>query len=186
MEERDWDETEQIPTRDGYVHESGYARRRRVRQRRMVITLGVVALALFFAFWYALSYYRANKDVPAARPVCVTPTVALPPGKVTINVYNATNRTGLAASTAKSLASRGFVIGKVANDPLKKTVKGAVELRFGPKGKAAAGVVAKHLSSAKSVADKRKDASVDVVLGNAWKQLATAPPAPTPSCSTPR
>ena len=50
MDEPDWDETEQIPTREGYVRESGYARRRRLRKRRMFITLGLVVLVLFFAF----------------------------------------------------------------------------------------------------------------------------------------
>jgi hypothetical protein len=183
MDEQDWDETEQIPTRDGYVRESGYARRHRLRQRRMFITLGLVVLALFFAFWYALSYYTSAKEAPATpRPSCVTPTVALPPSKVKLNVYNATTRTGLASATAKSLADRGFVIGAVDNDPLKKSVKGAVELRYGPAGKSAANVVARHLTSSTLVLDKRKDATVDVVLGNAWKSLGKVPPAPSPTC----
>ncbi len=181
-DERGWDETEQIPTRDGYVHESGYARRQRLRRRRMVLTLGLVALVLFFAFWYALSYYTANKDVPAPRPTCTTPTVALPPTKVRVNVYNATTRTGLAASTAKTLGGRGFVVGKVANDPLSRSVKGVAEVRYGPKGKGAANVVYRHLTSAKLVQDKRADASVDVVIGNAWKELAPPPARPTPVC----
>jgi hypothetical protein len=182
MDEQDWDETEQIPTREGYVRESGYARRRRLRQRRTVVTLALVVLALFFAFWYALSYYKASKDVPAPRPSCVTPTVALPPSKVRLNVYNATTRTGLAAATAKSLGERGFVVGKVDNDPLRKSVKGSAELRFGPAGKSAANVVYRHLTSATLVQDKRKDATVDVVLGNAWKSLAKVPPGPSPTC----
>jgi hypothetical protein len=182
MDEQDWDETEQIPTREGYVRESGYARRQRLRQRRTFVTLGLVVLALFFAFWYALSYYTANKDVPAPRQTCVTPTVALPPSKVKVNVYNATTRTGLAAATAKILGDRGFVVGKVDNDPLQKSVKGAAELRFGPAGKGAANVVYRHLTSAKLVQDKRKDATVDVVLGNAWKALGKVPPGPTPTC----
>ncbi len=183
MDEDDSNETEQIPTRDGYVRESGYARRQRVRRRRMAITLGLVLLALFFAFWYALSYYDGAKDTPTPRKTCVTPPAALAPAKIRVNVYNATTRTGLAATTSTSLASRGFVIGKVDNDPLKKTVKTAVEVRHGTAGVAGARVVAKHLTGVTFVRDARKDASVDVVLGNAWKALAPPPAASTPTCS---
>lgn len=182
MDERDRAETEQIPTQDGYARESGYARRQRLRRRRMVITLLLVLLALFFAFWYALSYYSSTKDVPAPRRSCVTPTVALPASKVKVNVYNATTRSGLAAATSKSLAARGFVIGAVANDPLKKSVKVAAEVRHGPAGVAQARALAKHLTSVTYVRDKRKDASVDIVLGTAWKSLGPPPPAPTPTC----
>ena len=65
--------------------------------------------------------------------------------QVTVNVYNATNRAGLAASTAKDVKARGFVDRPVANDPLKKKIDGAGELRFGPNGKAGAALVATML-----------------------------------------
>ncbi|WP_369267698.1 LytR C-terminal domain-containing protein [Streptomyces harbinensis] len=46
------------------------------------------------------------------------PLAELPePRTITVNVYNATTRTGLAQQTADALAERGFVIGTVDNAP---------------------------------------------------------------------
>jgi hypothetical protein len=58
----------------------------------------------------------------AARDCAATPareeTAAPPePAAVTVNVYNATEREGLAADTADALAERGFTVGEIANAP---------------------------------------------------------------------
>jgi len=37
------------------------------QRRRSLITIGVVLLGLFFAFWYAWSYYQAETEAVAAR-----------------------------------------------------------------------------------------------------------------------
>ncbi|WP_234320359.1 LytR C-terminal domain-containing protein [Streptomyces sp. SBT349] len=56
---------------------------------------------------------RAGQDcTPAAT------SERLPePAAITVNVFNATGRTGLAQETADALAERGFTIGEVANAP---------------------------------------------------------------------
>ena len=109
---------------------------------------------------------------------CVTttvkPGVVLPkPGTVTVNVYNATNRAGLAKRTSAVLATRGFPIGHVANDPLGKSVKGVAEVRYGPSGEQGAKLLLYYVPGAVLVADQRTDASVDLVLGT--KFVAVAP-----------
>ena len=53
-------------TTDAVAHE--HARQR----RRSLITLGVVLLGLFFAFWYAWSYYQAETSEVDARPPAPT------------------------------------------------------------------------------------------------------------------
>jgi hypothetical protein len=110
----------------------------------------------------------------------------LTPSAVTVNVYNATDRQGLAASVAKSLRTQGF---KVANDPLSKSISGVGEVRRGPTGEAGATLAAARLSGAKVVRDQRTDQTVDMVLGNRFRALSApprvAPPkagTPTPSC----
>jgi hypothetical protein len=113
----------------------------------------------------------------------VTPAKALKPSAVTINVYNATSRVGLAASTAKSLRAQGFKIGKVTNDPLGKGIDGVGEVRHGPSGAAAAALAGTRLRGAKVVPDARSDNTVDLVLGNAFKALS-APPKVAPSKAT--
>lgn len=168
-----------------YVVESDSTRRAKKR-RRTAITLIVVVLALAAAAYYAASYWRSEPAAEtAATPTC-TPTPAAPaPAQITVNVYNATNRTGLAAATANTLGERGFVLGTIANDPLRKTIPQSAEVRFGPAGEAASTVVLGTVPGAVPVNDARADASLDLVLGEGFTELAppqTATPTPTPTC----
>ena len=169
-----------------YVEAGAPSQERRARRRRALITLGLVALMLFFAFWYAYSYYRADnhrRAVPAA--VCTTSAAAPRPADVTVNVYNATTRDGLAKKTAAEVRKRGFLVATVSNDPLQKKVTGTAEVRYGPSGKKDATLVLQLVKGAKGVQDARNDSSVDLVLGTRYKALA--PPvkqSPTTTATT--
>jgi hypothetical protein len=172
-----------------YVVESGASRSRRARRRRALITLAVVALMLFFAFWYAYSYYRTDRDrTPTATPSCTTTTRTVAPGNVTLNVYNATNRNGLAARTATEVRKRGFKVASVANDPLQKTVDRTAEVRYGKSGTNGAKLVLALVKGSRAVLDARTDSSVDLVLGEKFTALAPVPkptkPATTSSSTT--
>lgn len=159
-----------------YVVESGASRTRRARRRRALITLGVVALMLFFAFWYAYSYYRDSNHAKASPgPSCTATSTALVPSMVTVNVYNATDRVGLAAKTAADVRKRGFKVSTVANDPLQKDVAISAEVRFGPTGAASGRLVMALVKGSRAVKDSRTDSSVDLVLGAKFTALAPAP-----------
>jgi LytR cell envelope-related transcriptional attenuator len=148
----------------------------RSRRRRAAITLSATVLLLFFAFWYALSYYRASTDPEqTASPACQTAIAAVKAKDVTLNVYNATTRNGLAAATAKLLRDRGIRVATVANDPLSKSIKGVAEVRYGRSGAAAAKVVLPLVPGAKRVQDGRPDGTVDIVLGQRFVALAASP-----------
>ena len=175
-----------------YTTEAGSSVRAR-RRRRTLIVLGTVLLGLFFAFWYALSYYQAESTAGSRSP---SPTCrpydpdAVTPDKTTVNVYNATNRNGLAASVSKSLEARGFVIGKVANDPSKRKAPTVAEVRHGPGGEAQAKLLLSALpKGATAVADERKGATVDLALGAKFTTLPAVstegalPMCPAPSAS---
>jgi hypothetical protein len=164
------------------------------RKRRQLIVLGVVVLGLFFAFWYAWSYYQADTSARAARPPAAACTPYNPkvvtPEKTKVNVYNASNRTGLAATVARQLKDRDFVIGAVANDPSKRGAPKVAEIRYGAKGAAQAKLVRTSMpKGTRLVKDKRKVTTVDLALGAKFTTLAplpttTAPPmcpAPSPS-----
>ncbi|MFC8501562.1 LytR C-terminal domain-containing protein [Pedococcus sp. NPDC057267] len=156
-----------------YVEAGAPSDARRARRRRALITLGLVALMLFFAFWYAYSYYRSDNTRRAApRPVCTTAATAPQPADVTVNVYNATTRDGLAKKTAAEVRKRGFLVATVSNDPLQKKVTGPAEVRYGPSGKKEAALVLQLVKGAKGVQDARNDSSVDLVLGATYKALA--------------
>ncbi len=164
--------------------------RHRQQQRRTTTTILMVILMLFFAFWYAYSYYRSSTGEAAPRSPGSScrpfdpkvPTAA----NTTVNVYNATTKNGLASRTATELRRRGFTVGEVSNDPLKRKVA-AAEIRFGPAGKSRAQLlVPLGGKGTTQVADKRKDASVDLVLGATFASLAPAPsPTGKPMCASP-
>jgi hypothetical protein len=165
-------------------------RRRGARLLRVVAVLAVFAL-LGGATWYFVLREPPSKSKPKAaacptlpaKPVAATqpPRTSRPPRtsqqivprQVTVNVYNATKRQGLAARTAAAMRQRGFVIGKIANDPLRKTLAGSAEVRSGVKGKSRAPLVAAHVAGAVSVVDKRTDLTVDLVLGARFTALRT-------------
>ncbi len=182
-----------------YAQESGPSSNRLRRRRRAALTLTVVFLLMLGTFAYAAAYFQGwvgdRVPKPVASPACeaVTPVRAVKPGAVTVNVYNATNRQGLAASVAKLLRAQGFKVREVANDPLDRQIAGVGEVRRGPTGEAGAILVATRHQGAKVVRDERTDATVDLVLGEKFTALRAPPkvtpaqatkptPTPTPSC----
>jgi LytR cell envelope-related transcriptional attenuator len=152
------------------------APKRRHGNRRLAV-LVVIAFLLGAG---AGGWWWLNRDSDTvrttSRPVCpsVAPTpTPVPATAVTLNVYNGTDRRGLASSVAAELKKRGFKFGKVANDPLKRKVTGLAEVRSSTAGNAAARTVIGHVGTVVPVPDQRKDASVDLVLGAAFKTLRT-------------
>ena len=169
-----------------YIVESGASSSRRARRRRALITLAVVALMLFFAFWYAYSYYRHSETRrPVATPSCTTKPAAPTPADVTVNVYNSTDRAGLAAKTAGQLRKRGFKVATVANDPLQRKVAGPAEVRYGAAASLDSKLVLALVKGAKAVKDARPDTSVDLVLGEKFTALAAPARTPKPTATTP-
>lgn len=95
--------------------------------------------------------------------------------QINVNVYNATDRIGLAGTVKLDFEYRRFHVVKTGNNPLGKPVPGVAVLRFGPKAVGAAYVVdAYFLNNAVHEYDaNRTDDAVDVVLGGDFRQLAT-------------
>jgi len=190
-----------------------YPRMRRNRGRRR-IALAVVAsvTALGLIGWGTLQlidvFTGGGDEASAAGPAadCTaspspspSPVKALPkPGQITVNVFNATPRGGLAKDTADELKKRGFKIGDVGNatKTYDKKVKGAgIVLGAKAASDAALPVLATQLTGAELRTDTRaKPAEVDLILGTAFKSLTKkedadkalttlAKPAPTPSAT---
>ena len=79
----------------------------------------------------------------------------------------------------------------MANDPLKKTIPGSVEIRAGKAGAGAAKVAAAQVVGSVIVVDKRTSQVVDFVIGDGYAALATPEqvkiallpsPSASPSC----
>ena len=159
-------------------------RHRAHRPRWLVILLAAVAVLVVVGLVYGiLSLVRGSGEPETAAEPAPTPTPcetvlvpageALPaPAKVTINVYNATATSGLASKTATALEERGFVIGKVANDPADRDITGVGEIRFGPKGAEEAELLLLYVPGAELVELKRRGQKVDLAMGDAFTGLA--------------
>lgn len=171
------------------VDEPVRARRSRRLRRRHGVVLIIVASLVLGAFGYSAAYYQGWVGQPstaaASTPRCKSTVVRAPaPATISVNVYNATDESGLATTVAKELKARDFKVVAVANDPLVAVVNGPGEIRYGTRGSDAAQLLARQLPGVDMVEDYRKDATVDFVIGVAYKTLVPAPPKPDPAPSS--
>lgn len=166
------------------------------RGQKTAITLGLAFLFLVGAtLWGAWAVFRdttpETETATVALPPCPPPEIQ--PGQVSINVFNATGRSGLARLVADGMAQRGFVLATIANDPMAKNVLTAAEIRHGPAGVGQALLVASQVPGAVLVVDQRPDASVDLAVGERFTELTALPTpgpdgqlvAPPPNCTPP-
>jgi hypothetical protein len=144
----------------------------------------------------------ANSRTTVGTKASPSPTTAMKrlpePTRITVNVLNATTRSGLAKETAEELKKRGFRIGEVGNATKEydKKVDGpAVLLGAKTAASAALPVLRTQLPGAELKTDDRTKATeVDLVIGNGFTALAQASeadkaltalskpaPSPTPS-----
>ena len=103
------------------------------------------------------------------------------PREVSVNVYNTTYKTGLAKVVADDLKGRGFKVKDVANDPLRTMQMGTAVIRYGEQGDLAAALLKGYVPDAELLKVDRADATVDLVVGNAFTSLvpqAEVPPLP--------
>lgn len=159
------------------------------QRRRSIIVLSTLGAVLVIAFVVALAFVQGwlppkGDATPTARATTTqtcTASAAPAPKSITVNVYNATQRAGLAATTAQALGGQGFVVGTVTNDPLQKAVPGVAEIRHGAAGLAKAQALAARFPGATLLKDARTDETVDVAVGDKFTAVVTptATPAPT-------
>jgi len=113
---------------------------------------------------------------PSCSTVMVAPSDELPvPEKVKVNVYNATETSGLASKTARDLKKRGFVIRDVANDPVAMPIEGVARIRFGPSSAKRAELLSYYFPGAELVELDRSGPKVDVALGDAYVLIPPQP-----------
>ncbi len=86
---------------------------------RTAITLGVLCLLVVIAAVWAWSATTEPLPAKVDRPACVDTEVAagdrLYPQQVTVSVYNASSRDGLASRTMQALVDQGFPEGATGN-----------------------------------------------------------------------
>ncbi|MFE5852589.1 LytR C-terminal domain-containing protein [Streptomyces sp. NPDC056500] len=170
-----------------------YPRMRRPRNRRRIVVAAVGAVvALGLAGWgtvQLIDVFSGDGETTTAgrktdcKPVpgaSAQPVVMLRPAQITVNVYNATPRGGLAKTAADELKARGFTIGKVGNATAaydKKVPSAGLLLGSPTAVKGSFQVLGTQVKGTTSKTDARKTADVDLILGTAFTTLAPKPAA---------
>jgi hypothetical protein len=167
-----------------------------------VIALAALLLLAAIVWWRVLN--RDSGDAAAGCPTQPAPAAStLPaPSLVTVQVLNATKRSGIAEKARSALVDAGFNSpDAAANDKPKTHVRGVAQIRYGSAGEGGAKLLLFYLPKAKLVTTEAKSATVVVSLGKRYKgiespssvaaalradqiQLRTAAPgAPSPSAT---
>jgi hypothetical protein len=169
------------------------------------ILIVLAGIAVLFAVGFGLSRLLNSSSSPEADSIASASAAPLPcettmvtaaevlprTSKVKVNVWNATDRVGLASDVAKVLKARSFTIKKVDNDPQGKVLDGVGQIRYGVNGRANAELLAFYFPGAILVQDDRPKKVVDIALGNSFTeiageaQIAAAMASPSPSLSGP-
>jgi LytR cell envelope-related transcriptional attenuator len=146
-------------------------RRKRIKA---VTVVGVSVVAIGCGAW-AFGINSKSKGSLG----CTLETYVPPPVQHTkVNVYNGTLKAGFAEQVADELRQRGFTIGQIANDPLRRKIRGTGEIRYGDDGKAQLDALRPWQGGMNPVFDRRNGADVDFVIGAKFETLYDAPKPP--------
>ncbi len=158
---------------DHRPHLRSYQRRvtRRDRLRALAPFAALFVLG-FVAAWlvkpaHPIVEIKANCTFSTVIPAKVLPK----PASITVNVYNATKRVGLASITSIDVGSRGFRTGIVGSSSA--NIPGVGYIAYGPGSRPAAQRLAAYLPGVqlRQIARKPSDPSIDLVLGDAFNTL---------------
>lgn len=152
---------------------------------RQAVIFGVLLAALALAGLGAAAMFTGSLNLPVfarAFSTPVSPTTAQDPypcppagalpvatNQITVRVFNATSRVGLAGATGSTLTERGFGVALTENATA--TYDGTARIIFGVAGVAQAYTLAAHVDGAVLVLDPRADASLDLALGAKFAEL---------------
>lgn len=171
-------------TAAGTPHGSRRRAVRRHRRERQVLVFGILLIVIAAIVFIALGVYRGDVKGPF-NVAFVTPQAEftsdialvcppaqaypLAPEEVAVRVLNGTERSGIAATALEVLEGRGFVPLGATN--WNREYTGTARVMFGPEGVQKAYTVALQFPDSELVLDDRQNATVDVVLGEAYTSL---------------
>ncbi len=179
----------------GNVMTSGgqrYRRRRPLPAFLLILVLGIAATVVWLRVMSADNEVTgaAHCDPPASKPSVApgkpVPTLGkalepdaldrtepAPPSGALVRVVNASSQRGEARLVTESLRALGFTqIAEPANDVLYgETMTCRAQIRFGAQGTAAARTLSLAEPCAELIRDERKDATVDMAIGEGFDDL---------------
>jgi LytR cell envelope-related transcriptional attenuator len=156
--------------------------RKAVAAVTMVVLVGLLVAGAWYG-WQQMSAPVPGSDEPqrrAAKPRCedgVARGDLVRPADVTVSVYNAGSRSGLADQTLSELAARGFIRGDVGNAPANLEVVQFVRVLAPTKDDPTAKLVALQFGPNTMVQQVGVDLGpgIEVVVGDNFSGLVKAP-----------
>ena len=170
-----------------------YRKRRPLPAFLLILVLGVAATIVWLRVMdkdsevtHAAHCAPPPTPTSATKPAQPAPTLGKPlepdaldrtgpaaPASALVRVVNATSQRGLATLVTENLRALGFTqVGDPANDPIYGDKMACrAQIRFGAQGTAAARTISLIEPCAELIRDERKDATVDVVLGDKFDDL---------------
>jgi hypothetical protein len=146
----------------------------RARSLVVVGTLAITALVMIIvALVRDTQSGTANPAAKCKEGYALASIALREPKDIKIRVFNATERPGRAASLADDFRNRKFQVVQTGN--AKSGVDEVAVLRYGPKAVGSAHLLRAYFldQATPEYDDKRKDDVVDVIIGDAFQQLAT-------------
>jgi len=142
------------------------------RRRAKAVSIIVVTLAgVGLAAWFGGVKSHSAGSAACREAVYVPPS----PLGTPVNVMNGTTRGGFAEQVADELRKRGFTIGTVGNDPLRRKIRGTGELRYGPEAEEQVKALRPWDLGMNPIKDpRRRGADVDFVIGANFDSLYPA------------
>jgi hypothetical protein len=151
-----------------------------VRQRRrilhgvvLVVLVGLISAGIIVALGIMNKQITLPTTEPSRGAGSMCPDATFDyvlPEKINVNVFNATNRPGLARAVADELVARKFIVGAVENTTL--DYQGVALVVSGAAGQSAAFTMQRNLPGSDYLQDGRADPSVDVILTGDFRELA--------------
>ena len=148
-------------------------RKHRLRQIVLFVTVpGVLLGTASITAAYSAGWMSPAPPKPSCQPELV-PAPAR--GSFTVNVMNATGKSGVAAEVAAGLSKRRFKLGGISNAPDSWYVTQTAVVHHGAKGLDQALLAASQIPGAKLFEDSRSGTTVDVVVGLGYKDMVAIP-----------
>ncbi|PID53420.1 MAG: hypothetical protein CSB46_08195, partial [Micrococcales bacterium] len=168
-----------LSSRDGQLQTRAdpHEQARRDRHRRQSVSFSVIFLVVMLvgliALGQAVGWWSFAGGNPHAEPnPCPTRHVQAPE-LVRMQILNSSDRTGLAAQTATKLRQRGYRVTSTGNSSTQLAAGVPALILFGPRGIEEARAVAAQIDGARTQDDGRDDESVDLILGEAFRDIRT-------------
>lgn len=143
-------------------------------QNFLTIFIATIATGLMaYTYWVGLLFWplssNTSHDCPRGTPI----STAAPIEQISVRVYNATDRRGLALDIAQNLKERGFRVPMWDNDTRSSEMTAVAEIRHGPDGLRHARTIAAQINGSAVLVPEpdRQGPVVDLILGQAFDGL---------------